>query len=48
MQIALYVILPTVTMVLLLAAAIVYGDGAGVAGAHAAWTGPAFPPMCGP
>ena len=54
MQLALYVVLPVITMAFFLAAAIVYGDGAGAsvtasatAGAHASWTGPTFPPMCG-
>lgn len=48
MQTTLYAILPAVTMAALLAAAIMFGDGSGVSGAQAAWTGPAFPPMCGP
>lgn len=47
MQIALYVILPVVTMAALLAAAIIYGDGAGVSSAQAAGTSTTFPPMCG-
>ena len=45
MQIALYVVLPVIAMASVLAAAIVYGDGAsaGIAGAHASWTGPYLP-----
>lgn len=48
MQIALYAVLPAVTMAALLTAAIIFGDGSGAGGAQAAWTGPSFPPMCGP
>lgn len=47
MQFALYAVLPAVTMAALLAAAIVFGDGAGAAATGIPFTGQTFPPMCG-
>jgi hypothetical protein len=47
MQVALYAILPVLTMAALLAVAIMYGDGAGATAAGIPFTGQTFPPMCG-
>ena len=43
MPISPYVVLPVLSMVFALAAAIIFGDGTG----NVAWAMQTFPPMCG-